>query len=247
MRGWAALAGRAVIVSDVRRHWFPCAAISVLSRLSGQPAVRGGVPPDRAPRLHAGRAEQAGPRGGAGSMEAHASLPLPAGPGGIRGGRLAPRRPAAGTRPHGRTRRAPPARRPAASRARRWSRPSGTLKPGTWLSWRTRAAICRSTASDDVHDHVGLVDAPVPELADLVRLEPVPCRRARGSGGGRARTGTPRRSSRCPPCDGRGAGSPSCGTGRGRTRCAGGSGGWRARRPRGTPGCPPARRRDSPA
>jgi SAM-dependent methyltransferase len=37
VRGWAALAGRAVIVSDVRRHWFPCAAISVLSRLSGSP------------------------------------------------------------------------------------------------------------------------------------------------------------------------------------------------------------------
>ena len=37
VRGWAALAARAVIVSDVRRHWFPCAAISVLSRLSGSP------------------------------------------------------------------------------------------------------------------------------------------------------------------------------------------------------------------
>ena len=37
VRSWAALAGRAVIVSDVRRHWFPCAAISVLSRFSGSP------------------------------------------------------------------------------------------------------------------------------------------------------------------------------------------------------------------
>lgn len=37
VRSWAALAGQAVIVSDVRRHWFPCAAISLLSRLSRSP------------------------------------------------------------------------------------------------------------------------------------------------------------------------------------------------------------------
>jgi len=42
VRGWASLAGRAVIVSEVRRHWFPCAAISVLSRLSGSPLFGAG-------------------------------------------------------------------------------------------------------------------------------------------------------------------------------------------------------------
>ena len=50
--------------------------------------------------------------------------------------------------------------------------PSGTLKPGIWLWWRTSAAIWRSIPACDVHDDVRLVGAPVPELAHLVGLEP---------------------------------------------------------------------------
>ena len=51
--------------------------------------------------------------------------------------------------------------------------PSGTLNPGTWLSWRIDPAICLSIESRDVDDRIGLVGAPVPELAHLVGLEPV--------------------------------------------------------------------------
>ena len=35
LRSWAALASGALLVNDVERHWFPCAAIRVLGRLSG--------------------------------------------------------------------------------------------------------------------------------------------------------------------------------------------------------------------
>jgi len=39
---WRRLATRAVVVADVQRHWFPCAAISLLGRLSGSPLFREG-------------------------------------------------------------------------------------------------------------------------------------------------------------------------------------------------------------
>jgi len=32
---WATLASRAVLINDIERHWFPCAAIKVLRRFSG--------------------------------------------------------------------------------------------------------------------------------------------------------------------------------------------------------------------
>jgi SAM-dependent methyltransferase len=43
--GWRRLATRAVVVADVRRHWFPCVAIDVLGRVS------------RSPLWHAGHAD----------------------------------------------------------------------------------------------------------------------------------------------------------------------------------------------
>jgi SAM-dependent methyltransferase len=39
---WRRLATRAVVVADVRRHWFPCLAIDVLGRVSGHPLFRAG-------------------------------------------------------------------------------------------------------------------------------------------------------------------------------------------------------------
>jgi SAM-dependent methyltransferase len=39
---WRRLATRAVVVADVRRHWFPCAAITVLGRVSRHPLFRAG-------------------------------------------------------------------------------------------------------------------------------------------------------------------------------------------------------------
>jgi len=39
---WRALATRAVVVADLHRHWFPCAAISLLGRLSQSPLFREG-------------------------------------------------------------------------------------------------------------------------------------------------------------------------------------------------------------
>jgi SAM-dependent methyltransferase len=42
LRGWRRLATRAVVVADVQRHWFPCAAISLLGRLSANPLFREG-------------------------------------------------------------------------------------------------------------------------------------------------------------------------------------------------------------
>ena len=42
LRAWRSLATRAVVVADVQRHWFPCAAISLLGRLSRHPLFREG-------------------------------------------------------------------------------------------------------------------------------------------------------------------------------------------------------------
>lgn len=42
LRTWRRLATRAVVVADVQRHWIPCAAISVLGRLSRNPLFREG-------------------------------------------------------------------------------------------------------------------------------------------------------------------------------------------------------------
>ena len=42
LAGWRRLATRAVVVADVRRHWFPCAAIDLLGRVSRNPLFREG-------------------------------------------------------------------------------------------------------------------------------------------------------------------------------------------------------------
>lgn len=42
LAGWRRLAVRAVVVADVRRHWFPCAAIDLLGRVSRQGLFREG-------------------------------------------------------------------------------------------------------------------------------------------------------------------------------------------------------------
>ncbi len=34
LRSWASLSSQALVVNDIERHWFPCAAISILARLS---------------------------------------------------------------------------------------------------------------------------------------------------------------------------------------------------------------------
>jgi ubiquinone/menaquinone biosynthesis C-methylase UbiE len=39
---WRRLATRAVVVTEVQRHWFPCTAIGLLGRLSGSPLFRQG-------------------------------------------------------------------------------------------------------------------------------------------------------------------------------------------------------------
>jgi SAM-dependent methyltransferase len=42
LAAWRRLAVRAVVVADVRRHWFPCAAIDLLGRVSRHRLVRAG-------------------------------------------------------------------------------------------------------------------------------------------------------------------------------------------------------------
>jgi SAM-dependent methyltransferase len=42
LAGWRKLATRAVVVADVRRHWLPCVAIDLLSRVSRHPPFREG-------------------------------------------------------------------------------------------------------------------------------------------------------------------------------------------------------------
>jgi len=42
LAGWRKLATRAVVVADVRRHWLPCVAIDLLSRVSRHPLFREG-------------------------------------------------------------------------------------------------------------------------------------------------------------------------------------------------------------
>ena len=42
LQGWRSLATRAVVVADVQRHWVPCAAISLLGRLSQNSLFREG-------------------------------------------------------------------------------------------------------------------------------------------------------------------------------------------------------------
>lgn len=42
LRSWASLASRALLVNDIERHWFPCAAIPFLRRLSGSSLFREG-------------------------------------------------------------------------------------------------------------------------------------------------------------------------------------------------------------
>lgn len=42
LRSWATLASRALLVNDIRRHWFPCAMIPILARLTGSSLFREG-------------------------------------------------------------------------------------------------------------------------------------------------------------------------------------------------------------
>lgn len=42
LRSWGALASRAVVLNDVERHWFPCLAIAILSRMSKSSLFREG-------------------------------------------------------------------------------------------------------------------------------------------------------------------------------------------------------------